>query len=151
MSRCRTTTTGCGQSRATRKRCSSCPTGGAWSRLSTGCSPRSNSSGPEKTAVAAGQDSSGNAGVGDDTAADRGHRGAGRAADCGSGSGGVDDLVEQVDELLHPADEVAGRLTGVEQHLVERLATGPPPRRPREAGVGLPEEVDVGVVLGILQ
>src|SRR3954466_5534778 len=127
MSRCRTTTTGCGQSRATRKRCSSCPTGGAWSRLSTGCSPRSNSSGPEKTAVAAGQDSSGDAGVGDDTPADRGHRGAGRAApggvrgprgggggpDGGPGGGGCEFLVEQVVGLLHPGDKVPGRLPGV--------------------------------------
>ena len=55
--------------------------------------------------------------------------------------GGDGDLVEQVDELLHRTDEVAGSEAGHRVEYVLELGTaGPAVGRPDEAGVGLAEE-----------
>ena len=48
-------------------------------------------------------------------------------------AGSVGNLVGEVEQLLHPSHEVAGRQVGLGQHLVERRALGPAVRRPGEA------------------
>ena len=63
----------------------------------------------------------------------------------------VRDLVGQVEQLLHPPHEVAGRQLGPVQHVIELVALGPSPRGPAEAEVGLAELVQVMVALQRLE
>ena len=61
---------------------------------------------------------------------------------------GLRDLAEQVDDLLAPADEVAGGQVGVAQHRLQRLARGPAVDRPGQAEIRL--GCDVQFVLAFL-
>ena len=62
-------------------------------------------------------------------------------------AGGVGDLVGEVEQLLDPADEVAGGEVGDVQDVVELVALGPAVGRPGEAEVGLVQLVEVVVAL----
>src|SRR5579863_8150476 len=100
----------------------------------------------------------GQARVGDDAAPHRGDRGAGRRRHvpvpgrARVRTGGDRDLVEQVDELLHGTDEVAGGEAGYRVEYVLELGTaGPAVGRPDEAGVGLAQERKAVPLLQVIE
>src|SRR6266508_5459967 len=84
-------------------------------------------------------------GVGDDAVAEEVGGAAGGTAEAGV-AGGVGDLVGEVEQLLHPADEVAGGQVGRAEYVVEGVALGPAVRRPREPEIRLAQEVEMVVV-----
>src|SRR5215218_5947763 len=62
---------------------------------------------------------------------------------------GVGHLPRQVDQLLDPADEVAGGEVVLVQNLGEVVALGPAVRRPGESRVGPAEEVEPMLALDV--
>src|ERR1700751_1292028 len=102
----------------------------------------------------------GDGGIGDYATAhgvDGGAGGRGQVTRAGGAFGGGvrgsrGDLVQQVDELLDGADEVAGGEVGrLGQDALQPSAAGPPVGRPGKAEVGLAQERQVVVLLQLVE
>ena len=62
-------------------------------------------------------------------------------------AGGVGDLVEQVEQLPHRANEVTGGQIGLGENRLEPVSIGPTPSHVGKAQVGLAQEVQRVVFL----
>ena len=66
-------------------------------------------------------------------------------------AGGVGDLVEQVEQLAHRPNEVAGSQVGLGQDRLESISPGPPPGRVCETQIGLAQEIQVVLLLQVVE